>query len=194
MRKSSNRRILHAFALTMMTGGAVLSAAAWLSPGSERPVTLLGNSRKTGALGSTPPAPSARIEVHAPFAQQLIVAIKAEHPEIQKLGLHAVPPGQTQSAIIANNYPEKIGKLSTPGDLKTVASGEPKAHRIDKGKFWDTFIPLHDEHRKVIGFLVMEVPFNTAPTEEGAIAEGIKIRDEVQRQVPTLGKLFEPAK
>ncbi len=71
------------------------------------------------AFAATAPVP--RIEVHAPYAQQLIEKIKSEHPEIQKLGLHAVPPGQTESAIIASNFPEKIGKLSSPSDLQTVA-------------------------------------------------------------------------
>ncbi len=144
--------------------------------------------------GSASLPASERVEVHAPFAQQLIEKVKAQHPEIQKLGLHAIPPGQTKSAIIANNYPEKIGKLSSPGDLETVASGQPKVHRIEKGKFWDTFVPLHSGDGKVIGFLIMEVPFSTASTEQAAIKEGTSIRDEVQRQVPTLQTLFGPAK
>lgn len=141
-------------------------------------------------LGSDPP----RLEVHAPFAQQLIVRIKAEHPEIQKLSLHAVPPGRSESAIIASNLPEKIGKLSSPGDLQTVAAGEPNVHRIDKDQFWDTFVPVHDRNGRVIGFLIMEVPFSTASTEAEAVAEGIRIRDEVQRQVPTFDTLFGSAK
>lgn len=143
---------------------------------------------------SRSPADPVYLQVHAPFAQQLIVRIKAEHPEIQKLSLHAVPPGQTESAIIASNLPEKIGKPSSPSDLQTVAAGQPNVHRIDKGKFWDTFVPVRNQNGRVIGFLIMEVPFTTASTEAEAIEEGIRIRDEVQRQVPTLETLFGPAK
>ncbi len=79
-----------------------------------------------------------------------------------------MPPGQTQSAIIASNLPQKIGKISSPDDLETVASGQPDAHREEKGQFWDTFVPVHDRKGKVIGFLIMEVPFRTASTEAGA--------------------------
>lgn len=160
-------------------------------------VALAGSGLGLAAEGtgiSAMPALPAKIEVHAPFAQQLIVKIKAEHPEIQKLSLHAVPPGQTESAIIASNLPQKIGKVSSPGDLQTVAAGKPNVHRIDQGSFWDTFVPVHNRHGRVIGFLIMEVPFSTASTEAGAIAEGIRIRNEVQRQVPTLETLFGPAK
>jgi hypothetical protein len=131
-----------------------------------------------------------RVEVSAPFAQQLIVKENAIHPEIQKLGLHAVPPGRTQNVIIANNLPEKVGKVSSPGDMQIVASGEPQA--IKKDGFWDTFVPLHDQGGRIIGFLVMEVPFTTAASREGAVAKGAAIRDEVQKQTPTLAVLFGP--
>jgi hypothetical protein len=133
-----------------------------------------------------------KVQVNAPFAQQLIVKEKTIHPEIQKLGLHAVPPGQTQNVIIANNLPEKIGKVSSANDMKLVAPGQPVAVRIDKGGFFDTFVPLHDRVGQIIGFLVMEVPLATASTEQGAIAKGTAIRDEVQEQVPALETLFGP--
>ncbi len=138
-------------------------------------------------------AAPAKVEVHAPFAQQLIVKEKTLHPEIQKLGLHAVPPGETQNVIIANNLPEKIGKVSSPNDMRLVAPGRPVAVRIEQGSFFDTFVPLHDRGGEVIGFLVMEVPFATANTEQGAIQKATSIRDEVQQQAPALESLFGPA-
>jgi hypothetical protein len=154
---------------------------------------LAGSGSGLAAMSGLPVAP-ARIVVHAAFAQQLIVRLKDQHPEIQKLSLHAVPPGETQSAIIASNLPEKIGKLSSPDDLATVAAGQPSVHRVEEGKFWDTFVPVHDRGGHVIGFLIMEVPFSTASTGSEAIAVGTRIRNEVQQQVPTLETLFGPAK
>jgi len=136
--------------------------------------------------------PAARVQVNAPFAEHLIMKEKAMHPEIYKLGLHAVPPGQSENVIVANNLPEKIGKVSSPNDMRLVASGEPVAVRVDKGSFFDTFVPLHDRTGKIIGFLVMEVPFTTAATPEAAVQKGISIRDEVQARVPTLETLFAP--
>ncbi len=138
-------------------------------------------------------AAPAKVEVHAPFAEQLIQKEKALHPEIQKLGLHAVPPGQTENVIVANNLPEKIGKVSSPNDMRLVAPGQPVAVREQEGSFFDTFMPLHNRAGRIIGFLVMEVPFATANTEQEAIGEGIRLRDEVERQAPTLETLFGPA-
>jgi hypothetical protein len=153
---------------------------------------LVAPARQSGGSPMAADQPQ-KVQVSAPFAQQLVVKEKAMHPEIQKLGLHAVPPGQTQNVIIANNLPEKIGKVSSANDMKLVGPGQPVAVRIDKGGFYDTFVPLHDRVGQVIGFLVMEVPFPTAGTEQGAIAKGTDIRDEIQQQVPALETLFGPA-
>ncbi len=68
------------------------------------------------------------IKVDAPFAQQLILSAKAAHPELKKIGLHAVPPGGTESAIVANAIPGKIGKVSSPHDLTVVTTGQPKVY------------------------------------------------------------------
>ncbi len=147
-----------------------------------------------GNIPQTQAQAPAKAQVSAPFAQQLIVKVKMAHPEIQKLGLHAVLPGQDQNVIIANNLPEKIGKVSSANDMQLVASGEPQAVRIDKGSYWDTFVPLHDQGGQIIGFLVMEVPFAIAGTRDLALLKGAVIRDEVQQQVPTLAALFAPAR
>jgi hypothetical protein len=152
--------------------------------------TLAAPAQQSAATAAVGPA---KVQVSAPFAQLLIIREKAMHPEIQKLGLHAVPPGQTQNVVIANNLPEKVGKISSANDMKLVAPGQPVAVRIEKGSFFDTFVPLHDRAGQIIGFLVMEVPFATANTEEGAMQKGASIRDEVQQQVPTLEALFGPA-
>jgi hypothetical protein len=157
-------------------------------------IYLLGAVCSLAQQSSVPAATkAAKIHVDAPFAEYLIVKEKANHPEIQKLGLHAVPPGQEQNVIIASNLPEKIGKVSAPSDLEFVASGEPHAEKIDKEGYWDTFMPLHDNSGKIIGFLVMEVPFSSAKTHDGAIDIGTSIRNEVQQQAPTLETLFGPA-
>ncbi len=158
----------------------------------RRLLTVFLVSALSSFAQQTGPVP-AKIEVHAPFAQQLILKEKAMHPEIQKLGLHAVPPGQTQNVIIANNLAEKIGKVSSPNDMRLVASGTPVVVRVEQGSFFDTFVPLHDSGGTTIGFLVMEVPFATASTEQKAIQKGMSIRDEIQQQAPALDTLFGPA-
>src|SRR5580698_5116625 len=82
-------------------------------------------------------AQSIYIPVNAPYAQNLVVATKRAHPELQKLGLHAIPPGATDYAIVANAITSKIGKKSSAGDLGVLQTGKPTVKRDEAGKFYD---------------------------------------------------------
>jgi hypothetical protein len=101
----------------------------------------------------------ANISVSAPYAQNLIVATKAAHPELQKLGLHAIPPGQRDYFIIANGIPTKIGKKSSTADLTVIDSGKPSVKNNDAGKFFDLGLPVNDAMGRPIGMCVMEIPY-----------------------------------
>ena len=68
------------------------------------------------------------IQVSAPLAQKLVLEAKAQHPEIKKIGTHAIPPGATESAIIGSDNPSKIGKVSSANDLTFVTTGIAKVY------------------------------------------------------------------
>lgn len=137
--------------------------------------------------------PSTYMKVHAPFAEDLVNKVKSAHnDEIVKLGIHAVPPGEKDNVIIANITPSKIGKKSSDGDMKNLATGGPVAKKLDKDKTFDLLIPLTDAKGRDIdgGFVVMEVPFTKASSEEEAIKIGVAIRDDIQRQIPSKKALY----
>ena len=139
------------------------------------------------------PLPANYIQVNAPMAQRLTLAVKEKHPEIKKLGLHATPPSSTENAIIGSEVASKIGKKSSDADMKKVAAAKPNAERIDKDGIYDLFLPLTDAKGRDIGqgFLVMEVPFANASDAEQALRIGEKIRQEVQRQIPGRDSLYQ---
>ena len=77
------------------------------------------------ALLSHPlPAATVYVPVNAPYAQNLLIKTKNAHPELQKLGLHAIPPGQQDYAIIASPITSKIGKKSSEADLSVLSLRE----------------------------------------------------------------------
>ncbi len=121
-----------------------------------------------------------KIPVHAPFAQALVLKTKAAHPEIHKLGIHAVPPGETDSAIIANNIPAKIGKRSSAKDLQHLATGQPWVTKISKEGIYDLLLPLADQSGSQVGFTVMEIPLNRAADEQNAVQKAVAVRDEIR--------------
>ena len=89
-------------------------------------------------------AQSVYLPVNAPYAQSLVIATKNAHPELQKLGLHAIPPGQSDYAIVANAIPSKIGKKSSAPDLAVLSSGKASVKRDETGKFFDLCLPISD--------------------------------------------------
>jgi hypothetical protein len=111
------------------------------------------------------------IPVNAPYAQSLIVEIKNGHPELQKLGLHAIPPGATDYAIVANNIPSKIGKKSSASDLTVLQTGKATVKRDEPGKFFDLCLPIADSAGHPIGITVMEIPFAFAKDADDALAK-----------------------
>ena len=76
-------------------------------------------------------------------AQTLIDKTVAEHPEIVRLTIHAVPSGQTESRIIACNIREKLGKLDDPEDLEVVKT--KKAIALKEDNNLDVTAPILDK-------------------------------------------------
>jgi hypothetical protein len=143
----------------------------------------------------TPPQdPSTYMHVNAPFAQTLVDKVKAHHDDIVKLGIHAVPPGETDNVIIANITRSKNGKKSSAADLEKLATGKPTAVRIEKDKVFDLLIPMTDSKGGDLsgGFVVMEVPYDKASNEQDALKIGVAIRDEIQEQIPSKAALYQP--
>jgi hypothetical protein len=138
-------------------------------------------------------AQSNYIPVTAPYAETLVINTKAAHKELQKLGIHAVPPGQHDYCIIANGIPGKIGKKSSAADLTVVDAGKPTVKFNEKGKFYDLALPIADASGKQFGLTVMEIPDKFAKDNDEALAKAAAVRDEMQAQIPDVARLFEEA-
>lgn len=139
-------------------------------------------------------ASSSDLAVNAPYAQALVDKVMAQHGDIGKLGIHAVPPGVSDNVIIACNIRSKNGKKSSADDLEKLATKKPIAVRVDKEQIFDLLIPMTDAHGRDLngGFVVMEVPFSKASNEEQALKIGVIVRDELQAQIPNKTALYQP--
>src|ERR1700758_1887189 len=77
----------------------------------------------------TPVAPATASPEPSPgekYAQYLVDSLVARHPELSEVDVHAIPPGSTQSVIVAAKTPSRVGKASDPDDLSVMRSGEPR--------------------------------------------------------------------
>lgn len=156
-------------------------------------VPALVQAQNTKPASTAAQDSSTYMHVTAPLAQEVLVEVKAHHDDIVKLGLHAVPPGETDNVIIANITPSKIGKKSSPNDLSKLAQAKPIAVRVDKDQIFDLLIPITDAKGRDLsgGFIVMEVPYSKASDEDEALKIGVRIRDEVQQQIPSKVALYQ---
>ena len=115
------------------------------------------------------------------------------HPELQKMGIHVVPPGGADEEIIACSVPSKIGKKSSPADLQAERSGKPSVKTNNEGKFYDLALPLADAHAHPIGMIVMEMPFAGASDSNDAVAKASAITQSIEKQIPSRDALFTKA-
>ncbi len=100
----------------------------------------------------------------------------------KKLGLHAIPPGQHDYAIVANAITSKIGKKSSAADLTVLQTGKATVKRDDAGKFFDLCLPIADSSGRPVGMTVMEIPFSFAKGADNALAKAAAVRDRLQIQ------------
>ncbi|MGO9008853.1 MAG: YncE family protein [Bryobacteraceae bacterium] len=144
---------------------------------------------------NVPPAKAAakavKQHVHAPRALELDLATLSAHPDLRKMGLHAVPPGGKDSVIIANANTSRIGVKSSAGDLDAVKEGKTYCAKKDDGAFYNMKLPLLDASGRNIGILVMEIPYTSAADETQAVRKAEEIRHELAQQIPDYQALFQ---
>jgi hypothetical protein len=107
------------------------------------------------------------------------------------MGLHAIPPGEKDSVIVANANTSRIGVKSSAGDLDAVKDGKTYCAKRDDGAFFNLKLPLHDASDRTIGILVMELPYTSAGDEAEAIRKAEGIRHELAQQIPNRDALFQ---
>lgn len=70
-------------------------------------VYSFGLTMATTSVQTVLGAASTNVHVDAPFARTLVDKAMAQHADIRELGIHAVPPGNTNNVIIACNIRAK---------------------------------------------------------------------------------------
>jgi hypothetical protein len=130
--------------------------------------------------------------VHAPRAEEIVLAELSRHPTLRRMGLHVIPPGQSTMILIANGNETRLGIHTSQSDFDAVKSGEIYGPRIADGEFYNMKMILFDAQHRKIGILVMEISCTDANSEQQAAQKADQIRNEVSAQIPDLQSLFAP--
>lgn len=140
-------------------------------------------------------------------AQVLADQIMAAHPELISITFHGVPPGLSKVyTMFAGSYPDRIGNADDPDDVMIIELGitilDPRWHRLkDPAKKFVMMMPLRDAAGENCGLLVAAYKNpafspngSNAKLEAEFFAKGTKLRDELQKSIPSYAGLFEAAK
>jgi hypothetical protein len=131
----------------------------------------------------------AQTKTHAAksFAQKLVEATRARHPESDEIGISA---NTSRGCVgIASTDKSDIGGKCEKEDSEPMRTGKPVVEKEKDG--FDVSLPLHDSTGKIIG--AVGVGFKSAPgqTEASVTKLALKIAAEMEAQIPSKATLFE---
>jgi hypothetical protein len=137
------------------------------------------------------------------YVQTLTEQIMAAHPELISVTFHGVPPGAAPKTytMFGGSYLDRIGNPDDPDDVMVIETGvtllDPRWHRTkDPIRKFVVQTPLRDAAGENIGLIVIAFknPVNGGKTDKDYFLAGTKLRDDLQKQIPTFAALFEPVK
>jgi hypothetical protein len=122
------------------------------------------------------------------FAQALVETTKAKHSELEGVGLSTTPPDGHDCISIADTDAKELGDKCDQGELKVMKTGKSTVEKENDG--YDVTMPFH-VGGKTIGVIAMD--FKLDQQEAGLLDRAKAIAEEIENQIPSKSKLFEPA-
>jgi sensor histidine kinase regulating citrate/malate metabolism len=135
----------------------------------------------------------ARTQANTPkgtlFAQKLVEATRAKHPETDEVGISAMT---SRGCVgIASTDKGEIGEKCEKDDIEPMRTGKPY---VEKGKdSFDVSLPLHDSGGKIIGTVGIGFKPSAGQTEGSVTQEAQKIASEMEAQILSKAKLLSRA-
>lgn len=125
------------------------------------------------------------------LAMQLTMKALSRHPDLWVLAFHVTPPAEKVNRIIAINVPKFLGAASEEVEEELSKNGNtlleafPKTHRVE------THVPLRAVDGSLIGTLATVYLWQKEADTADMLARTIGLRDELQREIPSLSALVE---
>jgi len=126
------------------------------------------------------------------FAQRLVDETMARHPDLQILALHITQPNSTDNIILASSI-GRIGKKGDEDDLEVMKTGKPLLEVHISGKRFEVELQLHDRNGKTIGAVSTVFAYKPGDDKSQFQRRAEMIRSEIEKKIPSVAKLVEPA-
>src|SRR5258706_157713 len=150
------------------------------------------------------------------YAQDLVDRAASRHPELLQIDIHAVPPGATQTPIVAPKQPGvlimvlhlkdpksegypivasnigRIGKEADASDLAVIRGGATKLAVSADGTRLEAKLPVRDAAGNVVGAVAIVFPLRGAGDQASLGAHAERIRDGLARRIASMTALYGP--
>ena len=137
------------------------------------------------------------------YVQILTERIMNAHPELLSVTFHGVPPGAAPKTytMFGGSYVDRIGNPDDPDDIMVIETGvtllDPRWHRThDAVRKFVVQTPLRDAAGENIGLIVLAYKNSEkdAKTDQTFFAAATRLRDKLEKSIPSFVSLFEPVK
>ena len=126
------------------------------------------------------------------LALHLTAKALARHPDLWVLAFHVTPPGDTVNRLIAINVPKLLGAPSEPVEEELSKNGNTLLEAIAKTHRMETHVPLRAADGSLIGTLATVYLWQDEEKDiTDMLARTIAVRDEVQKEIPSLAALVK---
>jgi hypothetical protein len=160
----------------------IFTAAVWIGFG----LCPMRASARQAERGATNAAPQGKT-----LAQTLVDDAFAKHHELTGLEVSATPPAKRACVTIAATEVKGLGEKCDEDEFTAMRTGKPFVEKERDG--WDITTPLHDASGRMIGALGIDFKREPGQQESGVVARARQITNEIEKQIPSKAKLFEPA-
>ena len=137
-------------------------------------------------------SPDAAVAKPHTYAQKLIDQGLAKHPDIVIFVFHVKNQDGSDYPIIASNI-GRYGKKADEDDLRVIHTGKPNLEVNTAGNHFEVEMALHDTAKNVLGAIAVVFNYKAGDDKEALHKKAEKIREEVEKQIPSLAKLVGPA-
>ena len=128
-------------------------------------------------------------------AQQLVEEAMAKHSQVSGVEISSTPPGKS-CLTIASTEAKGLGEKCDRDELTAMKTNKPFVEKEnEEGKeVYDITMPLHDATGKLIGTVGLDFKPEPNQKESEVVELARQIVHEMETQIPTKAKLFEPAR
>ena len=131
--------------------------------------------------------PLATTKTHA---QKLVEQTVAKHSEVTVLAVRG-PSGPSKDVVVLGSTFGRHGKKADADDMKVINTAVPDVGVFSGGKRFGAALPLRDGSGNAIGILSVGYAFTKGDDEKALLAKAEKLRDELQKRIPSAEKLDE---